>query len=498
MAGGIGNFGALVGPQGVWLLEYAAEAGGLRVVERWSDTAAYTSADEAFSALRRLVDARDVSRANLAVTINGFGALHHTVLLPSASPDVLEPLIRREVMRNFDLPEPVIRFSAGDAVERRSEARGTGESGLRMVFVAAIPGDTAAALQRHLSGAGVRVQCVTIVAEALRYVYAALGASREATAVLVCLASGPYLAFFLHGHPEIVMDPPIDLEGEQAVDLDMLRDQVERGAVYFRQRFGGAEAERLLVAPPAGDDGQLAALLHEAMGIPVEPLMGDSGPEAVVAMGAVFASRAPGSVDLFPRAPTAAQRLRILSRSYGAITLALGAAAILAALWLGVQLISLERGLSARNALQKSMNAAIAGAAPVRSMAQERATHEEQVSSLRAIYGGRARLAGTLASVARIATGGVRFDSVLVDQGKKGWSVSITGAVLGEPGSYAVRTLNEFYAALSALPAVSVPDLERFDYARPLANGAPASDGPSVALTFVVSFQIDNASPEDE
>jgi hypothetical protein len=496
MAASVGNFAALAGPTGVWLLEYADEGGGLRVVQSWSDAGPYASADEAFAALRRLLDARGARRAALAVTVNGFGALHHTVLLPNANAEVLEPLVRREVMRSFDLVDPRIQFEIGDSVERRASPRGEGESGLRNVFIAAIPRDTAAAIQQHLTGGNIHVQAVTVVAESLRHIFASLRASRDPTAVLVCLASGPYLAFFLHGQPEIIIDPPGATDAESAMDPELLCSQVERGTIYFRQRFGGAEPARLLLAAAPADDGSLAAMLHEATGIPVEPLMqGGSSPEAIIAMGAVFASRAPGAIDLFERAPTPAQRLRALTRSYGAPTIGIGALALIVALWLALQVISLERAASARDTLQKTVNAAIASAAPAKSMAQERAAHQEQASALSAIYGERSRLAGTLASVARIAGAGVRFDSLIVDQTKKGWSVSINGAVLGAPGSYAVRTLNEFYGALRTEPAVSLPNLERFDYARPGAD--TTQRGTAVALTFVVSFDIPAAAEND-
>lgn len=500
-----GDFAALVGAHGVWLLEYVEESGGLRVVQSWNHPGPYATPDEAFAALRRLLDARDSRRARLAIAVNGFGALHHTVLLPGASAEVLEPLVRREVMRSFDLQNPVIRFTEGEPVERRSKRRTESDSGLRMVFIAAIPRETSAAMQLHLDGRAVQVQCVTVVAESLRHIYASLGASREATAVLVCLAGGPYLAFFLNGHPEIVIDPPEGMDGEGAADPELLQHQVERGEIYFRQRFGGAEPTRLLLAAPSSDDGSLAMLLHDSMGIPVEPLVGrgDSTPEAIVAMGAAFAGRVAGSIDLFEREPTAAQRLRSATRTFGAPTLAMGAVAIVAALWLLMQLVGLQRANAARDSLQKGLNAAVASASPAQSMAQERATHATQAAALRTIYGGRARLAGALASMARVATDPLRFDSLEVRQGAKGgWSVSLVGAVMGTPGSSAVRTLNDFYAALRTQPSISLATLERFDYAgsstAPGARPDSTFRGRGVALTFVVSFHIDALSEAEQ
>jgi len=493
---GIGHFGALVGTTGVWLMEYASEAGGLRVSATTTEAGPFETIDAALSALRRLIDARQVRRAHLAVTINGFGTLHHTVLLPSASDDVLEPLVRREVARSFGLVDPVIRFTTGAVVERRGPGRqAEGESNLRTVFIAAAPREVVVALQTHLMGRGLIVDCATVVAESIRHIFISLGASTEATAVLLCLASGPYLAFFLHGQPEIVIDPPSNLDPELSDDPEFLRDQVERGAVYFRQRFGGAEPARLLLAPPERDHGALAELLDESLGVPVERMMGDATPEAIAAMGAVFAGRAAGAIDLFERPPGASHHARQLVASIGTATAGIGALAAIAALWMLFQVAAFRVAVHQRNSAQASVDQALARDAPVRAMAQERAIHQDAAAALRALYGERSRLAGTLSGVA-LATGGrLRFDSLLVAQSKTGWAATIHGDVMGAPGSDAVRALNDFFAAVRRQPGVSGADLERFDYVTP-AEGDTTHKAAPTALTFVINFSIDRSADE--
>lgn len=490
-AGGAGHFAALVGAAGVWLMDYTAEAGGLRVTATTTEAGPFENVDAALAALRRLIDARQVRRAHLAVTINGFGVLHHTVMLPAANDAVLEPLVRREVARGFGLADPVVRFVAGPVVERRAAQRHSeADSNLRMVFIAAAPREVVMALQRHLAGRALSVDCVTVVAEAIRDIFAAAGGSDEATAVLICLTSGPYLAFFLHARPEIIIDPPGNLDQELAGDPEFLRDQVERGAVYFRQRFGGAEPTRLLLAPAERDHGALAELLEESLGVPVERMMGDATPEAIVAMGAVFAGRSPGAIDLFERPPGASHHIRQFAASVGLATAALGSLAAIAALWMLLQVGAFRVAVHQRNSAQASVDRALARDAPVRAMAQERASHEDAATALRALYGERARLAGALAGVAASTGGRLRFDSLRVDQTKTGWSTTIHGSVMGTPGSDAVRALNDFVAAVRRQPAVSGADLERFDYSRP-APGDTAHVSTPTALTFVIDFSID-------
>jgi len=495
-ASGVGHFAALVGPRGAWLVDYAAETGGLRVTGTTTEAGPFDTIDAGVAALRRLIDARQLRRAHVAVTINGFGALHHTVLLPAASDDVLEPLVRRDVARGFGLVDPVIRFVAAPPVERRATARHPEtESNLRMVYVAAAPRDVVMALQRHLTVRGLDVDCVTVVAEAIRHIFAAASGSDEATALLLCLPSGPYLAFFLHGQPEIVIDPPGNLDPEVAVDPEFLRDQVERGAVYFRQRFGGAEPTRLLLAPPGRDHGALAELLEESLGVPVERMMGDATAEAIVAMGAVFAGRAPGAIDLFERPPGASHHVREFAARVGTATAALGALATVAALWMVFQVGAFRLAVHDRNSAQASVDRALTQAAPVRAMAQERATHEDAAAALRALYAERSRLAGALAGVAEAAGGRLRFDSLSVAQSKTGWSTTIRGVVMGVPGSDAVRALNDFFEAVRRQPGVAGAELERFDYAHPNPGDSARSVAPT-ALTFVMNFSIDRLSSQ--
>src|ERR1043165_3937534 len=109
----------------------------------------------------------------------------------------------------------------------------------------------------------------------------------------------------------------------------MIIDQVERGAVYFRQQFRGASATRILLAARAEEYEQLAADLESRLGARVKPLVGGhASPEAVIAMGAVLESQSAAPLDLYPHPPTVGERVTAALKGPNAVMAAATAAAV--------------------------------------------------------------------------------------------------------------------------------------------------------------------------
>jgi hypothetical protein len=458
------KFGALVAHESVTLVEYRDEPIGMRVIDQWVDHTRSASIGDALDRLAALLAARAAERATLAVAIEQFGVFHHVMTLPGAPDEVLRTIVQRESQRLFGVPNPVVAFVRGDAEERRAPNRADDRTAPRQLFIAGAPRETIAAFQSRLDRPELTIEIVTVVPKAVQSLYEGAGATLEPTAVLVCLDGGPHLSYFIDHHLELALDPPIALEGERP-SVAAIVDQVERGAVYFRQEFRGAEATRVLLAAPANEYDALAAALQQQLGVRVNPLFdGTAAPEAVVAMGAVVEARRSAPLDLFPHPPTTADRARAALRGPNALVAGAAAVAVIAALWSGSRFAELTATHRHASALQDSVRRAMPLVEPMRAVAQRRADFANQISFVRGTYEERTRLAATLTSIASSMPASIRIDSLHMTRVANGWSGAIGGEVSGQTGALAVRGLDDFYRAARAARGVGSVTLDRFDY----------------------------------
>jgi len=497
LSGGPRAFGALLAHDGVCLVEYATERTGMRIVDQWTEPSRSQSIEEALDRLRAMIDARGARQPRVAIAVEQFGVFHHTMTLPGATDDVLQPVIRREVQRVFGVSDPVIAFARGAANERREPGRADERTAPRQLFVAGAPRAVIDALGAAFRGSDIRVEIATVVPKTIHSLYKATGSSPEPTAVLVCLEGGPQLAFFLDGRLELAIDPPIALEGEPP-SIPTIIDQFERGAVYFRQQFRGAQATRVLLAAAPTEFDALASALESRMGVHVKPLFAAaSTPAAIVAMGAVLEARHGSALDLFPHPPTLGQRMSQALRGPNAVVGATAAAAAIAAIWAVLQVASLASTRNDSAKVETGVRQAIAQVGPSKSVAQRRADVSRQLEFLRATTREHAALAAELSSLAGALPAAVRFDSIAVTRSKAGWAATIVGEAAGETTAQAVRALDQFYGAVRSRSDVASPNLDQFDYAaaKPQSDTtaaekqAIAARGP-ITLQFKMSFTL--------
>jgi hypothetical protein len=373
--------------------------------------------------------------------------------------------------------------------ERREPARADARTAPRQLFVAGAPRETIDALSHGFPDQRVDVELATVVPKAIHSLYRASGAGAEATAVLVCLEGGPHLSFFLEGRLELAIDPPIALEGDRA-SVPVMLDQVERGAVYFRQQFRGATATRFLLAAREGEYDALALAIEERLGVPVSPLFaGTTSPEAVVAMGAVLEARSENPLDLFPHPPTLSDRAGALLRGPNVAVAAAATAAVVAGIWALSQFGTLASVHRQTAALHASASSGLPAVAPMREVAQQRADFARQVAFVRKSDDERLSLTTTLEAIAQEAPQGVRFDSLRVSRSTAGWSAAIDGQTIGATAAQSVRNLDAFFNSVRTRPGISAPSLDQFDY--PPAGPDSTHTGPrGVELMFRLTFQI--------
>jgi len=346
----------------------------------------------------------------------------------------------------------------------------------------------------RLGSSGIEIELATVVPMALHSLFVAAGAPSEPTAVLACLEGGLHLAFFIDGRLEFAIDPSIATEGERA-PIPMILDQVERGAVYFRQQFRGATATRMLLAAPSLDYEPLAAALGERLSIPVEPLFsGASNPAVVMAMGAALEARSETPLDLYPHPPTFADRTRDALRGPKAIVAGAAAAAAIAVIWSGAQFVALRSLQTERDSLRAAIRSGVPAVEPMRRIAESRADFASRIEFVSATRDERAALSATLQAIAEQTPDGIRFESLRVVRTADGWSVAIGGDATGPTAAQAVRALDTFYQRMRARSGVSAIALDRFEYSGPAsADSTVRVNGPVVA-EFHVSFSLARAA----
>lgn len=487
------TFGALISHDSVCLVEYATERTGIRVVGEWIDNSPSASIDEALARLRALFVANDVRSGTLSLAVEQFGVFHHVAMLPGAGDDVLRPVIRREIQRVFGVTDPVFAFKRGAQQERREPNRADPKTAPRQVIVAGAPRDTIDALGHGFTEPRIDVEIATVVPKAIHSLYEVRDAGHEPTAVLVCLEGGPHLSFFLNGRLELAIDPPIALEGDRA-SIAVTLDQVERGAVYFRQQFRGATATRVLLAARAGEYDALAAEIEMRLGVQVSPLFaGTTSPEAVVAMGAVLEARSEEPLDLYPHLPTLSDRAQAFLRGPNLVAGAVAVAAVMAGIWALAQFATLGSTRREAETMRASIRSGLTAVAPMRDIAQRRADFARQVAFVRQSDDERSSLTTTLEAIAQEAPPGVRFDSLRVSRIASGWSAVVGGQATGATSAQSVRNLDTFVNSVRLRRGVSAASLDQFDYPASTDTTHGASAG--VAVMFRLTFQIARGGP---
>ncbi|MGH7621829.1 MAG: hypothetical protein ACREMU_05780, partial [Gemmatimonadaceae bacterium] len=313
---------------------------------------------------------------------------------------------------------------------------------------------------------------------------------------LVCLASGAHVAFFVSGRLELSLEPPSALASALALDPNTILEQVERGNVYLKQQFRGAEARRLLLAAPANIQESLATQLEERFGFRVQPLMPRiASPEATVAMGAVLEAESEHPLDIYPHPPTLLERARTALRGTQGLATTAAAAALVAGLWAALQITSVHNSERDVQSLRNQINTSLPALAPLRRVVERRAGYSERLDIAERVRGERAMLAKQLASLASVAPAAIHFDSLTVARTQNGWTVSVAGEAASTSAAESVRALNQFYEALRSGAGVTAPSLDQFDYpVRTTADSSAHREG-DVRIQFRVSYNAPANAP---
>lgn len=499
------RFGAFIDPDRVYVLEYRRNGPGIEILEHMSvarNLSDVVDASEALVDLLQLSVSGDEG-VSLAAAIRGFGISYHLLTLPPAGAEVLAPVIEREMRRLFpDVEDPVVGFAVGGHIDRRTgkptaapakpglpERRSPGAAGEILpleILAAAAPRYVVNTVVDTLERAGIQLQHLTVLPQAMARLYREVNGSGEPAALALMLHGAPVIGVFQGGDVRFISEPPPSEDMLAAADIQTVIDQVGRARMYLRQHFRGADIVKIFVAADAGEQSHVDAVLNAALNLEVVPLAPTVGPPAAIAaLGSVLNAESGAEMTLFP-SPTDLVRK---SAQRGEKLWTLGAGAI-CALALAVAVIFAVRASRAASELRAERAAADAQLAKIGSameVVDERRANMARNAALDAHYAERQHLARVLNGIRLAQPPGVGISGANLARSPEGWRVQISGTSSGASGADILEGVAEFSRELPQRIPLQSFNLDSFDYAKENAEAGTDAESGIFRLSFVAT-----------
>jgi hypothetical protein len=451
--------GAFACPRGVFGVEVRRRSTGLEVLRSFDAHGRIESAQEAVGHLARMLASNGIKRAEIALAVRGFGAMHHVLAFPRASDAVLGMIVDREVRRlESEMADPATGWTrlAPDVAVGSEPAQVD-------VLAAAIPRDVAAEFSDAIQAAGHKLSHLTVLTAAMHRLAEEFVPPADTSALVAQLPDGPFLGYAMSGALRLAIEPPVRPE-DVLPDAAALAEEVELGSVFVRQQFRGATMTRACVI--ASDEGypEIESVLGARINVPIErvPLPGLS-PGGVAAFGALLDGRSQQPVTLAGRTSE-----RGANEPAPGLQLAATAVLVVAAI-LGVWTIGealLARSAAARLAdARRQIDLESSRFIPARETADRRKLIRDAAAVLLVAERDRSTLQSTLATIASSVPSAVRLDSLRLERGPSGWLATLGGSVSGTTSGAAVQSLSSFYRDLPRLVAVESLALRQLAYA---------------------------------
>ena len=313
---------AFISPRVVAAFEYRGASKGIAIVRSVEQFGAFASPHAAAEQLVALLHDADVRRANVSVTLRGFGVAQQLVSLSPQDGADPAPAIQRKLDQLESAPD--VRVAWLETPFSPDEM--TDAPALHQLLAVAAPTTVLDAVLTAITSAGHRVTHVTTTAVAAQRLQEELGQPGDATALVAPLPDGAVLAFFNGGWLRLVAEPA-DYDGH-APTASALAEEAELGATYLRQQFRGAELSQIFLAAPTGSAMDLEVELSERLGVPVVRFESQLSVGALMALGGALDSFGPTPLSLHLRAARMrGEMLRVLGLAGAVLAVA---AAVLA------------------------------------------------------------------------------------------------------------------------------------------------------------------------
>lgn len=479
-----GDYAAVLTPTGAHVIRYRRRRRLLEVEQYRGVTTVYESVEQAADGLADLLEAEGARDGRVALAIAGFGTYHHLLSLPPATPDLLEPILHREMRRFFpDLyekgkPNPYLSSVAAGPPSPRSD------SPMRDLLVAAIPRETVGELRTALGARGIRLDHLTVVPAAVVRLHESFVGDVQASAIALVLPRYSLAAFFYEGALKLFTEPPAGAREATADSSRLVADQVERGILYLRQQFRGARPQAIWMAA----EPELAEQVEEALAgrteAGVRELDPGEPPGSLVALGAALNSLDPTALDLLPaefRPPSPTERW---TRALGVAT---AAVLLLAMGWWALSGVRAEASAAQRmRAAQEAIVPRSTALARIQPIVDERQAHGIRSEILRTIVAEREKLPELLWPIQDFEPA-VAIQAFQLTRSSDGWYGSISGTARSYTSADAAATVDAFFRELSLeLPEGSL-QLDDLAYG----TGADPEQMPvGVAVSFRMSFIV--------
>jgi hypothetical protein len=464
--------GAYVCPRGVHAVEVMATRAGVEVLRSFELGGRLSSADDAARYLARALDNNGIVAADVAVVARGFEIGHHTIALPPARPEMLAPIIEREVRRL----EPQLTDAAIGWMPLPDEEHSSADQpAQRQFLVAALPGATVARFESALQESGHTLLHFTALPAAFQRVTEQFDAQRATTAQLVPLPDGLFLGLYLGGGVRITIEPP--LQEQDALEGAAMAEETELGATYVRQQFRGAQVERAVIVGPAMLWPDTQSMLIDRLGIPVERLDVDGlSAAAIAALGAVLDARSPAPLSL---GGTVAHRKEREKQAVVRNT------ALAASVFQALDARRSDEQLRQARARLEQLSANIG---PIRQTADQRRLVRDAGGLVRLSVADRTELQNALVAISGGILGPIRLDSLALERGSSGWIAALAGSATGATSGGAVQALHDFYRVLPRRLVLEELALEQMSYV-----DTTAADGTGARVAFQLSFVVPGA-----
>ncbi|MGI8619661.1 MAG: hypothetical protein ACR2L6_11335 [Gemmatimonadaceae bacterium] len=476
------RFGALIDPDRIYVIEYVRQAGGVEITHHMSVARSMPSVEEASDALVELIrPAAGRGDAQVAAAIRGFGVSYQLLTLPPAGADVLAPIIDREMRRMFpDIEDPLVGFALGGNIDRRTgraapaaakkglperrSGASTGEILPLEILAASAPRHVVNTVAATLERAGIRLEHLTVVPQAMARLYREVNGSPQPAALAIMLQGSPVIGVFQGGDVRFISEPPTSDEGLSSVDVQTVIDQVGRARMYLRQQFRGADIEKIFVSADPADQAHVDAVLNAALNVEVVPLAPAMGPPAAIAaLGSVLNAESGAEMVLYPSSKDlqrAAEQDRV--RTW---TLAAAAVCFLAILLAVFTTVSAATATGDLRAERAAADAQMAKIAPAMNVIEERRANMDRANAMRAHFTGRQQLARLINGIRLAQPPNVGLGAATLSRTTGGWRVEITGTAVGASGADVLEGVAEFSRELPARIPLQSFNLDSFEYA---------------------------------
>lgn len=446
--GGVRQFAAFIEREAIFLLEYQRYRDRLDILSQSEESGEFLNATDAGEALTRLLRERHGTGGRLVLTIRGLGSCHHILVLPHAKPEVLRPVVQREMNRLYpDLQHPIVEFVAGEPIDRRSRPRPEAGSPPQELLAAAIPRSSVEDIESSLSRASVSLEHVTVLPQVLQRLYREVASPETPTAVLMLLRGGALIGFFHERRLRLVFEPPGAESDPARIDAQFVIEQLERGNLYLRQQFRGAQIARLLVAGDPEAIGKLAPQIEDQMGLLVERFAAEIGSaSAVAAMGAVLDSEDPQGLNLFPIAETRKKTAEQLTRR-----IAIAAGFLLAAIcwwWAANGIVATLSWRSRIETLQHALERRVAPVQPIRDVVKRRQLATQQLNAVRIVAEERTRLQQIIQAIAVAPGAGINIEDFDSERDQTNWHATLGGGAESGSAADVVSLVHQYYREL--------------------------------------------------